>query len=322
MQVIVQNSGLRPAFGMSNSASSSDSPPVAIIGAGAVGTALARRLVQAGYEVRAVVSRTPADAEMLAEQVGGATAADRVAALPSDVRLVVLCVPDDALATVAAQLAATEHPWPQTVVAHTSGCHPASLLSPLADAGAPTLSFHPLQTFAHDTPPDAFDGIAIAIEGGEEGVVVGRVLADALGAHPVVLSADDKVRYHCAAALASNGLAALMGTVQEVLASTSLQEADPADLFGPLVEQTWANVRERGPEGALTGPVARGDRDTVAAHLEALSDTTPHLVPLYAALSTEMARMAVRRGRLAPDEARPLFKQLREAVQSAQESPR
>ena len=233
---------------MSASASSSDLPPVAVIGAGAVGTALARRLVQAGYAVRAVVSRTVADAEALAEQVGGAPASDRMAAVP----------------------------------------------------------------------PEAFDDIAIAIEGEEEALVAGRALADALGAHPVVLSTADKARYHCAAALASNGLAALMGTVQEVLSTTSLREADPTALFGPLVEHTWANLHERGAEGALTGPVARGDRDTVAAHLEALSETTPHLVPLYAALSTEMARMAVRRGSLAPDEARPLFKQLREAVQSAQ----
>lgn len=306
---------------MAAPASPSDAPPVALIGAGAVGTTLARRLVQAGYEVRAVISRTVAGAMALAEQVGGATASDQTGDLPSEVRLVFLCVPDDVLPAVAEQLAATGHSWPQTVVAHTSGRHPASILAPLADAGAPTLSFHPLQTFTPNTSPDAFDGIAIAIEGEEEGIVVGRSLAHALGAHPVELSTTDKVRYHCAAALASNGLAALMGVVEEVLASTSLREADPDALFGPLVEQTWANVREQGAEGALTGPVARGDRDTVADHLEALSDTTPHLVPLYAALSTEMARMAVRRGSLAPSEARPLFKQLREAVESAQEPP-
>ncbi|MFP4227745.1 MAG: Rossmann-like and DUF2520 domain-containing protein [Salinivenus sp.] len=306
---------------MSAPAAPSDPPPAAIIGAGAVGTALAQRLRQAGYEVRAIVSRTAADARALAEQVGAPTASDRVADLPPDVRLVFLCVPDDAISAVAEHLAATEHSWAQTVVAHTSGRCTAAALAPLADAAAPTLSFHPLQTFPPGTPPEAFDDIAVAVEGGDEAVAAGQTLAEALGARPVVLSAADKERYHTAAALASNGLAALMGVVNEVLDSTSLRGTDAADLFGPLVEQTWENVKAEGGEGALTGPVVRGDQETVAAHLEALEENTPHLVPLYAALSTEMARLAVRRGRLAPRAARRLFKQLREAVESASGPP-
>lgn len=306
---------------MSASPSSSVPPPVAVVGAGAVGTALARRLVQVGYDVRGVVSRTVDAAQALAEQVGAARASDAPGDVPSEVRLVFLCVPDDALPAVAERLVATDHTWDETVVAHTSGRQTADALAPLAAAGAPTLSFHPLQTFAPGTPPEAFEGIAIAVEGDEEGVTAGCALAEALGAHPMVLTAADKAHYHCAAALASNGLAALMGMVEEILAATSLRETEAAELVGPLVEQTWANVREAGADGALTGPVARGDRETVAAHLDALSETTPHLVPLYAALSTEMARMAVRRGSLPPREARPLFRQLREAVQAAAGPP-
>jgi predicted short-subunit dehydrogenase-like oxidoreductase (DUF2520 family) len=278
-------------------------------------------LVQVGYEVRGVVSRTGGAAQALAEQVGADRASDALSDVPAEVRLVFLCVPDDALSTVAERLGATDHAWAETVVAHTSGRQTAEALAPLAAAGAPTLSFHPLQTFVPETSPEAFEGIAIAVEGDDEGVAAGRALAEALGAHPVVLTAADKAHYHCAAALASNGLAALMGTVEEILASTSLRDTDAATLVGPLVEHTWANVRETGAEGALTGPVARGDRETVAAHLDALSADTPHLVPLYAALSTEMARMAVRRGSLAPREARPLFRQLREAVQAAAGPP-
>lgn len=306
---------------MSAPAAPSDPPPVALIGAGAVGTALAQRLRQAGYEVRAVVSRTAADAQAVARQVDAPTASDRMTDVPPGVRLVFVCVPDDAISSVAERLAATDHPWAHTVVAHTSGRCTAGALAPLADAGAPTLSFHPLQTFPEGTPPEAFDAITVAIEGSDEAVAAGQTLAEALGARPVVLSAADKGRYHTAAVLASNGMAALMGVVDEVLDSTSLHEVDPADLFAPLVEQTWANVKTEGGEGALTGPVARGDRETIAVHLEALQEKTPHLVPLYTALSTEMARLAVRRGRLAPQEARALFKQLRDAVESGAGPP-
>lgn len=302
-------------------APSSDAPPVAVVGAGALGTALARRLVTCGYPVRAVLSRRPAAAQALAEQVGAPVASDDPAVLPADVRLVLLCVPDDALPDVAARLAAVDHPWDRTVVAHTSGLRAASVLRPLAAAGAAPLSFHPLQTFTSGTPPEAFEDIAIALEGHEAAVTAGEGLAQALGARPVTLGPTDKAAYHCAAALVSNGLVALLGAAEEMLATTALQDTDPAALFGPLVEQTWANLVEGRPEGALTGPVARGDRATVEAHLDALVDDAPHLVPLYAALSTEMVRLAVRGGSLSPEEARSLLGVLREATQNGPGGP-
>jgi predicted short-subunit dehydrogenase-like oxidoreductase (DUF2520 family) len=287
--------------------------PVAVVGAGAVGTALALRLADRGYPVRAVLSRTPDEARALADRVGAAVGTDDAAALPADVRLVLLCVPDDAIAAGADRLAALDHPWARTVVGHTSGARTAAVLAPLAGRGAATFSAHPLQTFAPGTGPGAFDDIVVAVEGGEEGVRAGTGLARRLGARPVVLSAAEKARYHCAAALASNGLVALMGVVQEILSSAGV-EGEAAALMAPLVEQTWANLKTGAPEGVLTGPVARGDRETVAAHLEALREETPHLVPLYAALSTEMARLAVRSGRLEGEAAEAVLRRFRAAL--------
>jgi predicted short-subunit dehydrogenase-like oxidoreductase (DUF2520 family) len=291
-----------------------DASPAALVGAGAVGTALARRLAACGYPVRAVLSRTAADARALAERVGASVGTDALAALPGDVRLVLLCVPDDAIAAVAEALAALDHPWPRTVVAHTSGAHTADVLAPLADRGAAALSFHPLQTFTAGTPPAAFEDIVVGVEGAPDAVTAGEGLARALGARPLVLSAAEKVRYHGAAVLASNGLVALMGVVQEVLAGTDLGDTDALDALAPLVEQTWANLRAAPPESVITGPVARGDQDTVSAHLTALADDAPHLLPLYAALSTEMARLAVRGGHLDADTAEALLRRLRGAL--------
>ncbi|MFB6279324.1 MAG: Rossmann-like and DUF2520 domain-containing protein [Salinibacter sp.] len=293
------------------------SSPVAIVGAGAVGTPLARGLRSCGYPVAAVLSRGKGAARALADRVGAPVADTVGEALPATVRLVILCVPDDAIASVAEALAEVDHPWPDTIAAHTSGAKTAAALAPLAQQGAATMSAHPMQTFAPDTPPEAFEDIVVGLEGDERALAAGETLARALGAQPVRLTPEEKVRYHCAAVLASNGLVALMGVVDEVFGGTQEKAggtSSPVDLVGPLVEQTWANLDDGSPEEVLTGPVQRGDEETLRAHLDALRAETPHLVPLYAALSTEMVRTAVRGGDLSPSGAEELLAVLRAAA--------
>jgi predicted short-subunit dehydrogenase-like oxidoreductase (DUF2520 family) len=265
-----------------------------------------------------VLSRTTASARALANRVGASVGTDDISALPADVRLVFLCLPDDAIPTVAETMAGLNHRWDRTTVAHTSGLHPADVLDPLAEKGAAPLSFHPLQTFVPDTPPEAFEDIVIGIEGSPDAVSVGKVLARSLGGRPLVLAASEKARYHSAAALASNGLVALMGVVEELLATADLDDESAvgrADIMMPLIEQTWVNLKGQSPESVLTGPIARGDRETVAAHLNALAEEVPHLLPLYASLSTEMVRLAVRGGQLSPDTAEALLSLLQTHLQ-------
>lgn len=308
---------------MPDSTDPSTASPIAFVGAGAVGTTFARGLRRCGYAVEAVLSRTVEDAEALAERVGASVADSSWDALPAAVRLVAVCVPDDAITPVAEALAAVDHPWSETIVAHTSGARTAAALAPLAREGAATMSFHPLQTFAPNTSPDAFEDIVVGLDGDDRAVAAGQTIARALGARPVRLAPEEKARYHCAASLASNGLVALMAAVEEVFAGAGPVTEGPSsalDLVGPLVEQTWANLERGSPEGELTGPVARGDDDTVQAHLEALVAETPHLVPLYTALSTELVRVAVRGGHLAPAQAETLLNTLREAAETASDS--
>lgn len=299
--------------------SDSQSAPVAVVGAGSVGTVLARRLVACGYQVEAVLSRTKEAARDLADRVGASIGAQVGHRLPPSVRFVVLCVPDDAIPAVANRLSILDHSWAQTIVAHTSGVRTAAALEALAQEGAAVLSFHPLQTFTPGTPPDAFEGIAIGLEGDDRAVAAGEVLAQALGAHPTRLTAEEKTRYHCAATLASNGLVALTAVVEEVFGTANVGGSDrpsATDLVAPLVEQTWSNLKRGAPEGALTGPVARGDTATVQAHLDALSEAASHLVPLYVALSTEMVRVAVRGGKLDRNQAEELLATLRDAAET------
>lgn len=296
---------------------SSNSPPLAIVGAGAVGTALAQGLAERGHRVEAVLSRTAASAQTLADRVGASVADDSWEALPVSVRLVLVCVPDDVIADVAEGMAVLNHRWDDTIVAHTSGAKTAAVLAPLQENGAATLSFHPLQTFTKETVPEAFEDIIIGLEGDDRAVAAGKVLVQSLGAQPIRLSSDDKVRYHCAAALASNGLVALLSVVEEVFSVSDLGpevSGSAVEHVAPLVEQTFENLKRGTPEGVLTGPVARGDEDTVQAHLEALQAKSPHHLPLYASLSTEMVRIAVRGGHLSAGQAEALLDTLQTAI--------
>lgn len=306
-----------PASSVTSTADPIKSRPIAIVGAGAVGTVLARRLVACGSRVDAIVSRRERDARSLADRVGASVASTDVAALPASVRVVFVCVPDDTIGAVADALSAVPHPWGATLVAHTSGAHGASALAPLDDRGASLLSFHPMQTFTRTTAPDAFDDIVVGVEGHDDAVAFGAALARHLGGRALTLSTEGKTYYHAAAALASNGLVALMAVVREVLAAAEVDADDATSLVRPLVEQTWTSLTHAPPEAVLTGPVARGDRGTVAAHAQALARSAPHLLPTYAALSTEMVRVAVRSGDLDADAAEGLLDVLSAALDDA-----
>ena len=277
-------------------------PPVALVGAGAMARALGLRLAEAGYPVRAVVSRTPGPARDLARVLGAGLGTDRLDQIP-DVPLVVLAVPDDQVAELADTLTGAPRAWAGAVVLHTSGALPASALEPLRALGARTLSFHPLQSLPPGSDASRLDGVTVGIEGEPPGVAAGIELAVGLGLRYVVVSADAKPRYHLAAAMASNLVVTLMGMVQEVLDSIGIDRAQAMGILEPLVRGTLDALAETSPEEALTGPVARGDLGTLRAHGLALRKDLPHLVPAYAALSVETVRLAVRAGTLAPDRA-------------------
>lgn len=279
-----------------------------------MGCVLARRLKARGYRVEAVLSRTEARARALAAHVGAPVASAALADLPESVRLVFCCVPDDAVGVVARGLGPVRPDWSGTVVAHTSGALPAAALYNLGEQGASLLSFHPLLTFTATSLPEVFEGIYVALEGDAEAVALGARVASDLGARPITLAAEAKARYHLAASMASNYFVTLMALVGEVLASIDIDRQEGAALMRPLIEETWRNLAGRLPEDALTGPIVRGDRRTVEAHLDALDEYLPHLIPIYAALGVEAVRVAVRSGRLAPEAAEHLLDALHDAL--------
>ena len=202
-------------------------------------------------------------------RVGSALAArlqERGLALREDADLVLLCVPDTAISDIADGL--SPGPW----VAHVSGATPLSALEPHTKR----FGMHPLQTFTRARGPEQLDGAWAAVSGEtDEARAHGRELALTLGLRPFDLDDDARSLYHAGAAIASNYLVTLHR------ASSRLFEAAgaPPEALVPLMTRTIENGFD------LTGPIARGDWETVDAHVRAIHEEAPDLEPMYLALA-------------------------------------
>jgi predicted short-subunit dehydrogenase-like oxidoreductase (DUF2520 family) len=222
---------------------------VCVVGAGRVGGALAARL---------------------AEQVATRTIGRSLECDGAD--LVLLCVPDHAIADAAAQI--PSGPW----IAHTSG---ATLLAAL-EPHERRLSLHPLQTFTRARGPEQLDGAWAALTAEtDEALAVGHELARLLGVRAFELPDEERPIYHAAATVAASFLVTLHETASELMTAAGA----PPEALEPLMRRTIENGF------APTGPHVRGDRETVERHLAEIKERRPHLEPLYRALSDATAEL-------------------------------
>ena len=243
--------------------------PVAIVGPGRVGGALAAAAAAASIEVRVAGRDDALEACREAE-------------------VAVLAVPDAAIGEVARTVAAAVPPL--RLVGHTSGATGLDALEPCAEAGAATFSLHPLQTIPG--PDSDLTAAPCAVSGSAaEAEEFARGLAEELGMRPFTVPEEHRAAYHAAAAIASNFLIALEESASELLARAGVDGA--RELLAPLVMRTAANWAEDGA-AALTGPIARGDEATVARHRAAIAELAPELAPLYEALADRTRELAGR----------------------------
>ena len=287
-----------------------ETPTIGIIGAGAVGTALGVALVRAGWPVHAVASRDPARREQAQAAIGAPRAFAEAQALIEEVELILVTIPDDALAGFAAAVRL----YGGQAMVHTSGALAADVLAPAMAAGTQIGSFHPLVAFA-DTERAVADlhGATIAIEGDEQLADLLARMAEAIGGRPVRLAPGTKGAYHAAAALAAGGFVALLDAIVELGRVAGLDEAGAMAVYGPLIEGTLANARALGVRAALTGPVVRGDSGTLRDHLAVLRAHAPDAVDLYRAAAEREIAIAERRGTLAPERKAALLTALASA---------
>ncbi len=291
-----------------------ETPYTGIVGAGAVGTALGVALSRAGWPIHAVATRDAGRRERFTSLVEGARGFIEPQALVEEVELIILAVPDD----VIAPLAAGVRMYGGQAMVHTSGALGAEVLQPAMAAGTQIGAFHPLVAFADtERAIAALRGATVAIEGDDQLAALLSDMAERIGATAVRLAPGSKAAYHAAAVLAAGGFVALLDAIAELGAVAGLDEAGSLTIYGPLIEGTLGNARALGIRAALTGPMTRGDVGTLEAHLAALAAHAPAALELYAAAARREIALAEDRGALAPETAVAMTETVAEALARA-----
>jgi len=269
-------------------------PVVNLVGCGRVASTLGRLFVDNRLAtIGTIYSRNQDRGRQAREFIGEGTATDNLGSL-TDAKIWLIAVVDDAIATVCQQLAAIPHRhWNNAVVFHCSGIHSASVLSPLAEKGAATASAHPIHSFANPTNSiEQFSGTYCTLEGAPQAINCLTEIFTALESRTVVINSDTKALYHAATAVASNHLVALIANSIEMLARSGMGRAAAQQLLAPLILGSATNAITNKPEIALTGPIQRGDSETVSKHLAAINEQCPELLAAYTVMARETLKLA------------------------------
>ncbi len=220
---------------------------ILIIGAGRLGSALARRLSEAGHVVSLLRGRR------------------RPTQLRSDV--VWFCVPDAAIARVALNFSSLN--WADKFALHSSGVLTSDVFACLRNSGASVASAHPLMTFVMKSQPD-LAGVSFVIEGDRPALRVANRIVDGLGAVPITIRKQDKAAYHAFATMVCPLLVSLLAASEKAAALAGISAPEARRRMMPIVLQTLRNYERLGAAKAFSGPIVRGDAETIRAHLRAL----------------------------------------------------
>ncbi len=291
-------------------------PPLALLGAGRAGGTLAVLLAHCGWTPGVIWSRRRATARRAARP---AAAAAPDGSLPpaatvdprralAGAQLLLLAVPDDALAPFAGELARVGPAPANGIALHLSGVHPAAVLSPLRRSGWQIGAIHPLAILPSGVPPRRLlAGAAFGVEGTPVALRQARALARLLGGHPCLVPPAARPAYHLAAALVANDSLALLSLAMDRACRAGLPETALRRGLAHLLAGVARAARAQGPARALTGPVARGDAQTLRRHLQAAGPARR----IHRDLSLVLVDLARRGGRMDAAQARRLRRALR-----------
>jgi predicted short-subunit dehydrogenase-like oxidoreductase (DUF2520 family) len=260
---------------------------VTIIGAGAVGTAFAVALTQAGYRIIEIQSLHRRSARRIARTISSNESVASSARLVHSPDILLLAVPDQAIKSVVRAVAdAIPNGLARTTVLHSSGALGSDILLPLSFHGASIGSLHPIQMFPKRLAPKELgrrmSGISFGFEGDARAQQVARKIVQLLNGRFIRVPKERKILYHLACVFASNYVVALLEAVKQsakrVGGGFRLQDVEQ------LLLASISSTMTMGPKAALTGPIVRGSIEIVHAHVLELQRSSPELLSVYRAL--------------------------------------
>ena len=268
--------------------------PIVIVGAGRVGSAFAIALKKCGSPVVAIAGRDPARVESAARTAGGVRAVSLAEAAKLARRLLI-AVSDTAIPQVALEL--NEAGFEAGAVLHTSGCRGPEALAPLAAAGASTGTMHPLQTFPTAQAGAAgLPGSTFAIGGEGEALEWANEMVALFNGKALPIRSEHWALYHAAAVIASNYHATLLDASLECLEVAGISRSDALQALKPLLEGTLQAILRLGPRQALTGPLSRGDFESVRRNRKALELASAPTREIYDSLARRTLEIMRSRG--------------------------
>ena len=284
---------------------------VGVVGAGRVGAVVAAALQAAGHEITAVAGESAASRTRI-ETLLPTVHVDKPTAVARSCDLLLLTVPDDMLANVVTMLAASGALHRDQYVVHTSGKHGLAVLEPAAAVGAHVLAMHPAMTFTGtDVDLDRLPGCVFGVTGEPATRSLAETLVADLGGRMVTVEEDRRTLYHAGLAHGANHLVTLVAQAMDLLRASGAD--DPAGTLRPLLTAALDNALTYG-DAALTGPIVRGDVETVRAHLADVAATSPATLESYVVMARATANRAVLDGRLLPIRAAKLVGVLNDAL--------
>ena len=259
-------------------------PSIAIVGAGSLATSLAVALHESGYSVAEIVSRdlhsSRRRAAKLATRVGAQLVSTSKGKITAE--LVWFCVPDREIRKATAVFSKGEQGSVRFAF-HSSGALPSSELDSLSRGGVAVAAVHPLMTFVPDSKP-SLAGVPFALEGQLAAVRLARRIVRDLGGESLSLPATRKPAYHAWATMTSPLLLAFLVTLEDAARLAGFKPADARRMSLPIIRQTLANYARLGPAHSFSGPIIRGDVETVVRHLAVLKKS-PEAQEVYIALA-------------------------------------
>jgi len=258
--------------GMSSTLSTK--PRIAIVGAGNLASALAISLRGSGYRIEQIISRGSAFSLRRAKQLASEVGASATSIARANIRaeIVWFCVPDSAIASAASSLSGAAN-WGGKVALHSSGALTSDELAVLGRRGADIASVHPMMTFVRGSRP-ALAEVPFAIEGSRKAVRVARAAVLSLGGHPFAIQKPQKEAYHAWGMFVSPLITALLAASERVAVAAGVSRRNAQERTLPILKQTLANYALLGASESFSGPIARGDLETVKKHLKVLRIVT------------------------------------------------